>query len=74
MPRAEIDERCRAGREACGQLLERVEALREQNPMLGLRGVRLGIHMPELTAHAGARDLRGRLRLRGDGVDVTPRS
>jgi pyruvate,orthophosphate dikinase len=30
------------------KLLERVEALREQNPMLGLRGVRLGIHMPEL--------------------------
>jgi pyruvate, orthophosphate dikinase len=30
------------------KILERVEALREQNPMLGLRGVRLGIHMPEL--------------------------
>jgi pyruvate,orthophosphate dikinase len=30
------------------RLLAAVEALREQNPMLGLRGVRLGIHMPEL--------------------------
>jgi pyruvate,orthophosphate dikinase len=30
------------------RVLERVAALREQNPMLGLRGVRLGIHMPEL--------------------------
>ena len=30
------------------KLLESVEAMREQNPMLGLRGVRLGIHMPEL--------------------------
>ena len=29
-------------------LLESVEAMHEQNPMLGLRGVRLGIHMPEL--------------------------
>ena len=29
--------------------LERVEALREQNPMLGTRGVRLGIIIPELT-------------------------
>jgi pyruvate,orthophosphate dikinase len=29
-------------------ILESVEGLREQNPMLGLRGVRLGIHMPEL--------------------------
>jgi pyruvate, orthophosphate dikinase len=30
------------------KVLDRVAALREQNPMLGLRGVRLGIHMPEL--------------------------
>ena len=30
------------------KVLDSVEALREQNPMLGLRGVRLGIHMPEL--------------------------
>jgi pyruvate,orthophosphate dikinase len=30
-------------------ILTRVEALREANPMLGLRGVRLGITMPELT-------------------------
>jgi pyruvate,orthophosphate dikinase len=29
-------------------VLAKVDALREQNPMLGLRGVRLGIHMPEL--------------------------
>ena len=29
--------------------LERVEALREMNPMLGTRGVRLGILIPELT-------------------------
>jgi len=30
-------------------VLERVRALREQNPMLGTRGVRLGIQMSELT-------------------------
>ena len=30
------------------RLLSAVERLREQNPMLGLRGVRLGIHMPGL--------------------------
>lgn len=30
-------------------ILHRVETLREANPMLGLRGVRLGILMPELT-------------------------
>ncbi len=31
-------------------LLKRVEILRESNPMLGLRGVRLGIVIPELTS------------------------
>ncbi|MEK7311305.1 MAG: putative PEP-binding protein, partial [Chloroflexota bacterium] len=30
------------------KMLTAVESMREQNPMLGLRGVRLGIHMPEL--------------------------
>jgi pyruvate,orthophosphate dikinase len=30
------------------KVLESVDALHEQNPMLGLRGVRLGIHMPDL--------------------------
>src|SRR5262249_5325013 len=30
------------------KVLERVDALREQNPMLGLRGVRLGLHRPDL--------------------------
>lgn len=29
-------------------MLRKVDELREQNPMLGLRGVRLGIHMPDL--------------------------
>lgn len=31
------------------RIRSRAEALKEQNPMLGLRGVRLGIHIPELT-------------------------
>jgi pyruvate,orthophosphate dikinase len=31
------------------QVLKRVESLQESNPMLGLRGVRLGIQIPELT-------------------------
>ena len=30
------------------KLLTAVDSMREQNPMLGLRGVRLGIHIPEL--------------------------
>jgi pyruvate,orthophosphate dikinase len=32
------------------KMLKRVESIREENPMLGLRGVRLGIHIPELTS------------------------
>jgi pyruvate,orthophosphate dikinase len=31
------------------RILRRSETLRETNPMLGLRGVRLGIHFPDLT-------------------------
>jgi pyruvate,orthophosphate dikinase len=31
------------------QVLKRVDSLQESNPMLGLRGVRLGIQIPELT-------------------------
>lgn len=34
---------------AARALLPAVERLEEANPMLGLRGVRLGIHLPELT-------------------------
>jgi pyruvate,orthophosphate dikinase len=30
------------------RMLDAVEGMREQNPMLGLRGVRLGIHLPTL--------------------------
>ncbi len=30
-------------------VLKRIETIRESNPMLGMRGVRLGIHIPEIT-------------------------
>ena len=38
------------------ELLAAVRRMHEQNPMLGLRGVRLGLVIPGLFAHAGARD------------------
>ena len=41
--------------------------MHEANPMLGLRGVRLGIHLPELVRDAGARHLRGRLPVQARG-------
>ncbi len=40
------------------EMLERVEDLREANPMLGLRGVRLGLKMPDADPHAGPGGLR----------------
>ena len=40
-------------------LLESVRRMHEQNPMLGLRGVRLGLAVPGLYADAGSSDRRG---------------
>jgi pyruvate,orthophosphate dikinase len=42
---AQLTEACQAKQKT----LEAVTSMREANPMLGLRGVRLGIHLPELT-------------------------
>ena len=47
---------------SCEQLLERVEALHEFNPMLGHRGCRLGITYPEITEMQARAHLRGGLR------------
>ena len=43
-------------------LLARVEELHEQNPMLGLRGCRLGITFPEITEMQARAIYRGRGR------------
>jgi pyruvate,orthophosphate dikinase len=55
------------------RLLDAVEALREQNPMLGLRGVRLGIHMPELVRMQVRAIFEAACRCAKDGVKVTPK-
>ena len=36
------------------KILKRVESLHEYNPMLGMRGVRLGIHIPGTNHDAGS--------------------
>jgi pyruvate,orthophosphate dikinase len=54
------------------QLLARVRALREQNPMLGTRGVRLGILMPELTRMQVRAIFEAACQCRKDGIDVRP--
>ena len=61
---AEIDEK--------SHMLGRVEAVREQNPMLGLRGVRLGIMLPTLTRMQVRAIFEAACRVTAEGVDVHP--
>ncbi|MCB2222755.1 MAG: pyruvate, phosphate dikinase [Actinobacteria bacterium] len=53
-------------------MLERVEALHEANPMLGTRGVRLGIMIPELTRMQVRAIFEAACEAAKDGVDVHP--
>ncbi|GMU62947.1 MAG: pyruvate, phosphate dikinase [Myxococcaceae bacterium] len=50
-----------------------IEKLREQNPMLGLRGVRLGIHMPELVKMQVRAIFEAACDCQKDGVKVFPK-
>jgi pyruvate, orthophosphate dikinase len=52
--------------------LERVESLREQNPMLGTRGVRLGILIPDLTKMQVRAIFEAACTVAKEGVDVQP--
>jgi pyruvate,orthophosphate dikinase len=54
------------------QILKRVESLREENPMLGLRGVRLGIHIPELTTMQVRAIFEAACLVTREGVTVQP--
>ncbi|HEV2756359.1 MAG TPA: pyruvate, phosphate dikinase [Actinomycetota bacterium] len=53
-------------------LLEKVEALHEANPMLGLRGVRLGIVKPGLYAMQVRAIAEAAVRLKKRGLDPRP--
>jgi pyruvate,orthophosphate dikinase len=52
--------------------LDRVESLRESNPMLGTRGVRLGILVPDLYKMQVRAIFEAACRCAKDGVDVHP--
>jgi pyruvate,orthophosphate dikinase len=52
--------------------LERVEALHEVNPMLGTRGVRLGILFPELTRMQVRAIFEAACKCAKEGIDVHP--
>jgi pyruvate,orthophosphate dikinase len=54
------------------KMLAAVEMMREANPMLGLRGVRLGIHIPELTKMQVRAIIEAACQCAKDGVDVHP--
>jgi len=54
------------------RILRRVESIREANPMLGTRGVRLGIIMPELTQMQVRAIFEAACDVSQEGVDVHP--
>jgi pyruvate, orthophosphate dikinase len=68
---AEIDEILEHVEEET-RMLHRVEALREANPMLGLRGVRLGIMIPELTKMQVRAIFEAACMVKEEGIDVHP--
>jgi len=53
-------------------LLNRVEQLHEVNPMLGLRGCRLGITYPEITEMQARAIFEAAVKVAGEGVKVKP--
>jgi pyruvate, orthophosphate dikinase len=54
------------------RILKRVESLHESNPMLGLRGVRLGIQIPELTTMQVRAIFEAACMVTNEGVTVHP--
>ncbi len=54
------------------KILARVDKLHESNPMLGLRGVRLGIQIPELTTMQVRAVFEAACIVKKEGVDVHP--
>src|SRR5438128_2433880 len=54
------------------QLLARVEQLHEFNPMLGHRGVRLGITYPEITEMQTRAIIEAACRLNKEGIRIAP--
>ena len=55
------------------KILKRVEKLHEVNPMLGFRGVRLGISIPELTAMQVRAIFEAACDVSKDGIKVLPK-
>jgi pyruvate,orthophosphate dikinase len=68
---SEIDQALAQVREK-EDILNRVESLSESNPMLGLRGDRLGIMMPEINIMQVRAILEAAVNVKRQGIDVHP--
>lgn len=55
------------------KILKRAESLHEENPMLGLRGVRLGIHTPELNTMQVRAIFEAASIVIKEGIKVSPK-
>jgi pyruvate,orthophosphate dikinase len=55
------------------KLLDAVDGMREANPMLGLRGVRLGIHLPALVRMQVRAIIEAACQVSREGVKVHPK-
>ncbi len=55
------------------RLLDAVNLMREANPMLGLRGVRLGIHLPQLVRMQVRAIVEAACRCKREGIRVRPK-
>ena len=71
-PLEELRQRAEAGDEEARRLLERAEALREVNPMLGFRGVRLLLQRPGVLRMQLRALLEAAKELREEGFDPRP--
>jgi pyruvate,orthophosphate dikinase len=74
LPREEeqIAELARVSGKTVEQVRQRIEALHEQNPMLGFRGCRLGIQYPEITEMQARAIFRAAVAVAKAGVKVHP--
>jgi pyruvate,orthophosphate dikinase len=54
------------------ELTDRIHSMREENPMLGLRGCRVGVIWPEVTRMQARAIIRAAVRAQRDGIKAMP--
>jgi pyruvate,orthophosphate dikinase len=71
-PASELPEGIQAELSEADELLSAVEAMREQNPMLGMRGCRLGLLIPDIVKMQTRAILAAAARVAGEGKTPLP--